>query len=155
MGIMKQWGLMIFLLFGQASTVYGDSEMASESTKAKRVQDIVKMVVEHYKIHGAQATFDKLNSGWTLDGDIYAGANSVVDGTIVAHAANPDLVGKSASGVVNSEGRYVVQEILDTATEAGIWIQYKWINPANGMDEEKRAWLVRIDDYIIGCGYYL
>ena len=99
--------------------------------------------------------FKKLNTGWTHNGEYYAFVNRVSDGTIVAHAANPELVGKEASKVVNSEGRYVVREIIDIATGLGAWIEYKWPNPATGMEGDKRSWVIRIDDYVIGSGYYL
>ena len=149
---MKRLGLMAFLLMGMFSTVKATGLSIYEE---HYVQTMVSEVVEHYKNHGAQATFDKLNAGWTLDGQYYVFAARVYDVIILAHAANPALVGKPSSNVVNSEGRYVLDEIVNAATDAGAWIEYKLLNPATKTEGDKRTWMVRIDDYVFGSGYYL
>ena len=144
----QRWGLALLLAVGLFSSVQADT------TQEETVQNLVASVVNYYKNHGAQATFDRLNGGWTFSGEFYVFVNQVSNKKIVAHASNPSLVGKSASEHINSEGRYVVQEINDTATESGAWINYKWVNPATGQDSNKRSWVIRIDDYVIGAGYY-
>ena len=145
---MKRLGLIAFLLMGMFSAAKATSLMTHEM----RVQTMVSEVLDHYKNHGAKATFDKLNAGWTLDGSYYVFATRVNDGMMVAH---PTIVGKLSSNVVNSEGRHVIDEIINTATDTGAWIEYKWPNPATGTDEDKRSWVIRIDDYVFGSGYYL
>ena len=150
---MKKLGLMAFLLtIGSFSTV-GIANIPLP--EGHRVRGIVSDVLKHYKTYGAEATFEKVNMGWTQDGEYYAFVNRVSDSTIVAHAANPKMVGKTASGVVNSEGRHIVREIIDMATGLGAWIEYKWIHPLTGEERDKRSWIIRIDDYVIGSGYYL
>ena len=149
--VMKRLGLMAFFLIGLISTGWAEGVPLPEGLK---VRAIVADVVAHYKTHGAQSTFDKLNAGWTLDGEYYAFAIDVNKGIIIAHASNADMVGVSVSDV-NSEGRYVIQEIIDAATGMGAWLEYHWNNPETGVNEGKRSWLLRIDNYVFGSGYYL
>ena len=141
---LKRLGFLAFLLMGFVPVA--QAHMNDMMSDEDRVQTIVSEVLEHYKNHGAEATLDRVNRGWTLDGEFYAFINRVSDLTIVAHAANPGFVGKSGD---------VVQDITTTATETGTWIEYTWVNPVTGMEESKRSWVVRIDGYVIGSGYYL
>ena len=148
----KKLGLMALFMMGSIFTPKADAIPVPEGLK---VRAIVSQVLKHYKVHGVQTTLDKLNRGWTHNGEYYAFVIRFSDGMIVAHAADPSLVGKMASEVVNSEGRHVVREMNNVATGLGNWFEYKWVNPVSGVEEDKRAWILRIDNYVIGSGYYL
>ena len=152
---MKRLILSVFLLFGSVPTVcFGTEQVLDDGQKAERVQELVAMVVAHYKTHGIEATVARLNSGWTLDGEFYVFVDRVSDGMVLALPARTHMVGTYASDYINSEGRHVIVEIINTAREEGAWIEYRSFNPVTDEDENKQTWLIRIDDYVFGSGFY-
>ncbi len=94
--------------------------------------------------------FDAKDGPWH-DRDLYI---TVQDskGVMVAHGTNPALIGKSMLDLKDVDGKPFnreVQAISDTG-----WIDYKWQNPLTKAVEAKRAYEVRVGEYIIGVGAY-
>ena len=76
------------------------------------------------------------------------------DGTVVAHGADPSLVGRAAFDL--TEPDKTLDEInaeLDAYGSA--WVQYRFANPATGAEELKRSKLVLHDGYAFGSGVYV
>jgi signal transduction histidine kinase len=73
-------------------------------------------------------------------------------GNCVAHGANPALVGKSLIGLKDVDGKPLVAEIV--AVKATGWVDYKWKNPESGAIEAKHAFVVRVQDIVVGVGAY-
>ena len=167
MKIMKGLGLVGFFLFNLAfvadtfakaadlEKMENAAKEALESANVMAVKAMVAGVVEDYKSYGAEITFGKINKGWMSSGPYFVFAISVAEDKIVAHGANGKLVGTESSTYVNPEGRRTGLETQQIANGEGTWIAYKAINPASGEIEDKRVWVVRIDDYVFGSGYYL
>ena len=69
--------------------------------------------------------------------------------------ANPDLVGqdlKGDLGIDASGHRY--SDLLLSATEEGLWVEYVFHNPNTDEEQTKRSWVVRHDGVLIGSGWY-
>ena len=76
------------------------------------------------------------------------------EGNIVAHGANPSLVGRAAFDLVKPDK--TLDEInaeLDSSGAA--WVQYRFVNPVTGAQELKRSQLVLHDEYVFGSGVYV
>ena len=81
----------------------------------------------------------------------------VVDGTgspkIVAHGAFSDRVGTDATPLLEADRPYdsVLEELR---AGQGAWIEYAFPNPATGLEQAKRSWLMMGGQYVFGSGYY-
>ena len=108
---------------------------AAASDSAEAAQGLVAKTIDYFAANGAEATIGAVNAGGAFyQGELYVFIIGP-DGTSLANAA------------------YGV-EMLERATAAGVWVDYKRINPANGKIEPKMSWVRKIDGYVIGCGYY-
>lgn len=104
------------------------------------------------------AALEEFNRGEASDfnkGELYIVVQSTgADAKIVAHAANPALVGEPIAGIMDSHGRKFALEISETATAEGSWFDYDWLNPASGKVEPKTSWAVRHKDLVFVVGFY-
>ena len=98
----------------------------------------------------AFATFDAKEGPWH-DRDLYV---YVLDnaGIMVAHGANPGLIGKSLMEFKDLDGKPITQDAL-AVKDAG-WINFKWQNPLTKAVEPKTAYVVRTGDYAVVVGAY-
>ena len=139
------------------SEAVGMAEMAGMQDEAPGVVEQVKgqvaAAIELYDDLGEAAFGEITSSGDYIDGEMYAYVLDA-DGVILAHAANPDLVGENNYDLQDSTGAYIVRGILDAATPDGAWTIYRFTNPATGREEPKRSWAVARDGLVFGSGYY-
>lgn len=66
---------------------------------------------------------------------------------------HPNLEGEYMYDAVNSEGVYIIQELLGKGNDI---YSYKWLNPESGREEEKYALMKIIDPfgwYVVATGY--
>lgn len=117
-----------------------------------RVENIVREAVALYQEDG-QNTFSSINGMYTDDPNY----PFVVDSDtleLVAHGANPDLVGSISQSVTASDR--LTEEVLEDLQDGyGTWVKYKFINPHTGDEESKITFLYMYDKYIFGAGYYV
>ena len=101
------------------------------------------------------AAWEVINRGGRhLQGERYSFALQP-DGVFLAHAADPALTGENLHDLQDSNGTWIVREIIDKATEEGAWTEtYFFGNPASGETEPKRVWAVLHDGVVHGSGYY-
>ena len=118
------------------------------------VKDQVAGAIEHYEAVGSAAFEEITSSGDYIDGEMYVFVGAP-DGVILAHAANPDLVGQDLYDLQDSTGAYIVRGILDTATPDGAWTTYRFTNPTTGEEEPKHTWAVLNDGLVFGSGRYV
>jgi signal transduction histidine kinase len=121
----------------------------------REAQAMVERAVALYDAEGLQAfrEFSKSASSDFQDRDLYL---FVIDqaGTMAAHALFPDAVGQSAINARDPDGKYYVREMLERATESGVWIDYVFNDPLLGFPVPKSAWVVRHDGFLFACGIY-
>ena len=125
-------------------------------TKAQPAEYTVAMVkkaLQYYKEHGREETVAYYNTPESVDGDWYV---FIIDENdhVIANA-NPELVGEDLKGDLGVDAtghRY--SDLLLSATEKGLWVDYVFNNPATGAEQTKHSWVVRHDGVLIGSGWY-
>ncbi len=124
-------------------------------TEEELAQTLAADAISRYKEVGF-AAFREISrpGGGYLDGEYYVYVLNM-SGVGAAHAGNPSLVGRNLFDLQDSDNRYVVRGILDSATPEGSWLEYRFPNPASGVEEPKRSWAVLYDGYVFGSGYYI
>jgi cytochrome c len=127
---------------------------AAASDGAEDAQVLVAKTIDYFAANGAEATIGAVNAGGAFhQGELYVFIIGP-DGTSLANAADQTNVGKDSRLLKDTDGKFYGVEMLERATAAGVWVDYKRINPANGKIEPKMSWVRKIDGYVIGCGYY-
>ena len=120
---------------------------------AEYTQYFVKEAIGKYQSEGLDAAVAHYNTQESIDGQWYVFIYDQ-DDTVLAHAANPDLVGQHASVVVGPNNYPAAEAVLAVADEDGAWFSYPFANPASGAFEAKHAWTVEIDGLTFGSGWY-
>lgn len=109
---------------------------------------------DYLKANGPEksfAAFETKDSAFH-DRDLYVWVQSS-KGVMVSHGTNPGLIGKSVLDLKDVDGKPFnreVQAVKDTA-----WVDYKWQNPQTKAVEPKRAYIIRVGEYLVGVGAYI
>ncbi len=126
------------------------------TTKADRSGYTVAMVeqaLQRYEAEGREATVDYYNTPESVDGEWYVFIFDESD-QLIAHA-NPDLLGMDLKGDLGVDVTgYRFGDLMLTATEEGLWVDYLFQNLATGNQEYKHSWVVRRDGLLFGSGWY-
>ena len=123
------------------------------SAPAEYTRFFVDNAISMYETQGLDATLAYYNRPESINGQWYvfiADENK----TIVAHAADPDLVGKHASQGLGPNSYPAGSAVAASATESGAWFDYTYANPASGAVETKHSWVIIHDGLIFGSGWY-
>ena len=118
--------------------------------------DLVKKAAQHLKTQGKEKALKEFNNpkGLFVKGDLYIFANDL-NGITLAHGQNHKLIGANMAQLKDANGKLFIQEITETAkNKKSGWVDYKWINPANGKVLAKSTYCMLVDDMILGCGIY-
>lgn len=131
---------------------------AADRGTAEEAKDMVVKAVALFKEKG-EAAFDEINAGGKYRyKDLYAFVHSVgPNATVVAYggpAVDPDPLGRKSIDIQDADGKPIGRMFQELATEDGVWVDYRWMNPTTKTPEEKSSWLVRVGGYIFGCGIY-
>jgi cytochrome c len=87
--------------------------------------------------------------------DLYVFVVGLNDGKFYAMGANPGLVGMDVKDLKDAAGKPIIQDMMAIAKEKGSGeYDYVWRNPANNKVEPKHSYVERVDDYLVGVGYY-
>ena len=78
------------------------------------------------------------------------------DGVVIAHAVDPDLVGKNLFSIRDKTGKYFVREKIAAARAGGGFVDYYWPEPKTKEVKKKRVYVEMIPgtNYLIGSGVY-
>ncbi len=121
-----------------------------------RVIALVKSAVEHVRRHGVRracADFNAADGGFVRGEDyVFALAS---DGTQLAYAPDPSIVGRNNVDQPDAGGKIVGREILAVANGPGFgWVDYLFANPRSGRIEPKSVYVEAVGGIIVGCGIY-
>lgn len=125
---------------------------------AEQAQDMMDKAVEKIKSAGPAAAFKAFNDpkGGFMRGDLYVFAIGLKDGKYLAYGASPHQSGQNASEQHDAAGKAMVQDMITVAKEKGSGqIDYVWRNPATNAVESKHSLIQRVDDVLLGVGYYV
>ena len=124
-----------------------------KSTPDAYTQYLVKEAISRYKSDGLDATVTYYNTPESIDGQWYVFIGDEND-MMLAHAANPDLVGQPFSYATGPNAYPAGSAVAASADEDGEWFSYTFPNPATGGVETKHSWMVRYDGLVFGTGWY-
>ena len=88
------------------------------------------------------------------DGYIFA---YTPEGINLVHSVQPHLIGQNLFAFQDSDGKFLIQALLEKAKEGGGYERYKWRKPSEGSAEDKLAYVVTIPQlgWMMGTGLYL
>lgn len=100
----------------------------------------------------ALAAFQNKNSNFFYN-DLYV---FVIDkrGIFKAHGEQPHLIGKSAYNMKDTKGTPFIQAFLKVEKRG--WVEYEWPdNRDTGKIKTKRSYIIKMDDAILGVGFFV
>jgi two-component system NarL family sensor kinase len=100
----------------------------------------------------AKAILSSMNFG--DDGYFYA---YTYDGLNLVHPRQPELVGTNLLNMRDSDGTFVIRELIARAQEGGGFQRYLWPKPSTGQIERKLGYAVALPrwGWMLGTGIYL
>lgn len=127
---------------------------AQTSGTAEEAKALVAKAIALFKEQGTEAfaTMNRPDGGF-VDRDLYIFVIGP-DNKVVAHATDPSRLGRDLMTTTDADGKPFGREMIEAATAAGGWVDYKWRNYLTGQVEPKSSWVVKADGYIFGCGIY-
>jgi signal transduction histidine kinase len=141
-----------YLYLAVAAALALPAQAAPEDVAVKLVQR-AKALVKAKGLAKACAEFADPAKGY-IEGEAYV---SVLDmnARMLCSPSNPRLVGKDLLELRDSDGRYFNKEMIAAAQSKGSgWIEYRWVNPATKDLQQKKSYFERLDDMVIGSGFY-
>jgi len=143
--------LMTAILVG-LGILLAQSALAAGQATPDDAKAMALKAADFLKANGAEKAWAAFNTGADFhDRDLYVTAQDN-NCTVMAHGANPALIGKSLCTLKDVDGKLFIREISDTKDQG--WVDYKWQNPTTKAVEPKTTYAVRVGDYIIGVGAY-
>ncbi|MFB3925148.1 MAG: cache domain-containing protein [Syntrophales bacterium] len=138
--------------------IVGNLHAADRGT-AKEAMDLVNKAIKYYQENGREKAFaafhNKKSQFFYKDLYIFAVDWSPM---VIAHGAARGFVNNpSTRDLTDSEGKYFIREMADTAKKKGQgWVDYKWTNPTTKKIELKSSYVKKVPgaDFLIGCGIY-
>ncbi len=106
---------------------------------------------------GGEAAFARLGSltGGCVPDALYVFVIGVNDGVVHVHGGQPRQVGRKAADIVDVNGKRFLLEMIELARQKGEGeVRYVFRNPLTLKNENKRSYIVRVGDYLVGAGSY-
>ena len=139
-------GLFVFV---GAVVVYASGTQADAKALAEQA-------AEFLKVNGKEKTLAEMNKlkGQFDKGEMYVYALDM-QGTVLAHPKNPEVVGKNTYNVPDEDGELFRKDIVELAKSKGSgWVDYKYLNPETKRVESKTTYVLKAGDIIFCCGVY-
>lgn len=143
-----------------ASALYGgclSMTNAAELVSKSEAEAMVQKAVKYLKANGKDKTFAEIDrkDGVFIDRDLYLTVYGY-DGLVLAHGANPKMIGKNLMEIKDVDGKAFVKERVEMAKKkATFWQEYKFTNPVSGKIEPKAMFCQPEEELIICGGVYL
>lgn len=120
----------------------------------KLLGDAVAFAIKNGMNRAAKA-FNETKGAFVRD-DLYVFAVNLDTGKFEAHGVNPAWTGTDALNLHDVEGHALIQDMIDQARSKGTGVvDYVWRNPVTNAVERKRSFIQRVDNSLLGVGYYL
>lgn len=80
-----------------------------------------------------------------------------IEGILLMHPHNPELVGRSLLDMRDAEGKYLFKDFIATAKAGGGWVDYYWPKPGeeNTYRKLSHVTLFKPWNWVLGTGLYL
>lgn len=145
-------GLCTLLWCAVAANAIG----AEFATKAE-AEAMVKKAVAAISANGRDKSYAEFNrkDGPFTDRDLYIVVYAR-DGVVMAHGANPRMLGKNLMEIKDIDGKAFIKERMELArTRPSFWQEYKFTNPVSGKIEPKAMYCEPLGDLVVCGGVYL
>ena len=126
-------------------------------SSAEHAQKMLDEAVALMKRSGGEAAFKAFNDpqGGFVMNDEYVFVIGLEDGQYRASGASPNLVGVDVREVTDAAGTPLFKQMIELAKNKGSGtVDYVWRNPATNAVEKKHSLIRRVDDVLLGVGYY-
>ena len=136
---------------------FGPAAFAKEGNATKDdAVATVKKGIAFIKANGKDKGYAEVSNkeGQFIDRDLYLVVYGL-DGTVRAHGANGNKVGKNLIDLKDVDGKAFVKERVDLAQSKGtFWQDYKFTNPVSKKIEPKQMYCEKLDDAVVCGGIY-
>jgi len=146
---MKRFFVVILAVFFLTGTAFAGGT-------ADEAKGLVEKAAAYIKANGKDKAFAEFTDqkGKFVDRDLYIFAVNF-KGLTLAHGGNAKLVGKDMFGLKDADDKLFIQSFIEVAkTKGSGWVDYKWANPVTKKIEKKSTYVMKVDDYFLGCGIY-
>ena len=116
----------------------------------------VEQAIAFYRACGRKIALAEFNNpyGQFVQDELYIFVLSPT-GTMLAHGVNEEFVGEDFIDLKDSDGKFFIREIVDTANDEGSgWVEYRWYHPVSKQVLPKTVYFEKVDDLIICSGIY-
>ena len=125
---------------------------------AQRAKALLARAVDAVRADPAKAlvAFNTLRGGPYAEDDLYVFVISITHKLVLANGADPRLIEPDSDALsLRASGGKCVREMIAAAgqREQGA-VAYAWPNPVTGKVENKHVVLRKVDDMVVGVGYY-
>jgi signal transduction histidine kinase len=158
-------GNKIFVVVAFTLLVFGLTRAATDEEKATP-QEIISKVQEAARVLAKSAgakpggaalkQFDEKQGPWVWK-DTYIFVVDCGQAIIAAHPVNPELIGKDATSLLDTQGHPFFWWVCDALKKpSGIWLQYWWPKPGQKEGSRKISYALRAGNtqYVVGAGIY-
>ena len=126
----------------------------AQAEDAKAAKAKVEKAAEYLSQKGEAglAEFSDTNSEWAQPPYIFV---YDLKGNIIAHGANPKLVGKNLMGLKDVKGKMFAAEFVAVAKDPGQgWVEYWWPKKGTKTPEQKASYIKRVpnQEMLVGAG---
>ncbi len=149
----KNLKVVCLFLFGLivAENVIAEDRGTTEEAKALAIK-----AAEHLRAHGPKKAFKDFQdkSSVFFERDLYVFVQDF-NCTFFAHGLNPKLVGRNIWDLLNPNGRYACQDIVNATKKHGsAWTDYIFTDPKTKKLAEKTTYSIGVGKYIVMVGAY-
>ncbi|MBC3882432.1 cache domain-containing protein [Undibacterium sp. LX40W] len=132
---------------------------ASEDVGANKAEAVamVKKAVSFIQDNGPAKAYREFNSqeGQFTDRDLYIVVYEI-NGIVLAHGANPKMIGKDLINLTDVDGKaFVIERLALARNHQQFWHEYKFRNPESKKIEHKLMYCERLDQTIVCGGIYV
>lgn len=148
---------MVFVLaLGVAFLLAASGSQAADKAMFMKIKDKVAQAAKHLSEKGEEALpeFSDKSSDWSQEPYIFV---YNLQGVILAHPNNPNLIGKNLIGVKDVKGKLFAQEFIEIAkTEGKGWSEYWWNKMGEKTPSRKISYIMRVPNrnMFLGAGIY-
>ncbi len=141
----------IFVLCVAIGLAYAQDRGTADEARA-----MLDRAVAFYKANGPEKAIVAFNDpdGSFVNKDLYIFAVDM-NGKVVAHGAKAGLIGQGMSEIRDADQKNFIAEMVTVARSKGAGtVNYWWENPQFQVVEEKCSYIEKVDEVVLGCGYY-
>jgi two-component system NarL family sensor kinase len=80
-----------------------------------------------------------------------------LQGTVLMHSRQPELIGQNLWDLHDAQGRPTIQQLIERARNGGGYVEYLWRKPSTGQLAPKLGYVVALPrwNWMVGTGLYL